>query len=233
VVTILAVTLKQKIMPNILQDQTLAQIRRTLTQIERSSDTSAKFQDDLLGFIEQNHFNGFSVVEVGCYVGGLTAQLAFVAKKFNLEFDVIDIDPGYLNVAANTVDRVGLTECVRFHAIDLTSFVRNSPGYGKPTLVFVDADHRYDGVVTDIRAIKSFASRPYACAFHDFSLRYADGPLTDVRVDCAIMDEFGPGAPLTFIGEIAGQGTTLRTEPGADRHFHEHGQSEGVLIVLG
>ena len=80
--------------------------------------------------------------------------------------------------------------------MDLPTFVQNSPDYHKPVLVFVDGDHRYDGVVADIRAIRSLATQPYACAFHDFSLRYADGSLIDVRVDRAIKDELGPEAPL-------------------------------------
>lgn len=218
-------------MPTMTQDPTIAQIRLKLAEIDRSSHTSTKFQDDLLAFVDKHCFSGFSVVEVGCYLGGLTAQLALAAKQAGLGFDVIDIDHGFLNIAADTVAQVGLTEHVRFHAMDLATFVRNSPDYRKPMLIFVDGDHRYDGVVADIRAIRSFRSLPHACAFHDFSLRYADGPLTDVRVDCAILDEFGSDVALTPIGEIAGHGV-LRTEPADDRHFHAMGQSEGVIIVL-
>ena len=219
-------------MSKFADDQDLARIRGEIARIERESHTTLKFQNDLMNFIEEHRFNGFSIVEVGCYLGGLTAQLAYAAKKFAQAFDVIDIDHNYLNTAANTLDQVGLAGQARFHAMDLPTFVRNSPGYSKPTLVFVDGDHRYDGVVADVRAIKAFTVKPYACAFHDFSLRYADGELTNVRVDLAVKNEFGSETQFNPIGEIAGQGG-LRTEPGHDRHFHERGQPEGVLIVLG
>jgi hypothetical protein len=219
-------------MSNITEDQNIDRIRGKLTQIGRSSHTTVKFQDDLIEFIERNSFNGFSLIEVGCYMGGLTAQLAYVAKKLLLTFDVIDIDHHFINIATDTVNQVGLADAVRFNAMDLTTFARSSPGYRKPALVFVDGDHRYDGVVADIRAIRSFTTLPYACAFHDFSLRYADGALTNVRVDRAIYDEFGPQVALTPIGETAGHGV-LRTEAGEDRHFHERDQPEGVIIVIG
>ena len=209
----------------------LANLREAVDQIDRSSHTSLKFQDDLLGFILSNKDRGGGIIEVGCYHGGLTAQLAYVAKETGLPFDVIDIDHHYLNVAADTVDRVGLKGHAKFHAMDLPTFLRNSKLQTRPLMVFVDGDHRYAGVVADIRAIRAVRPAPFSCSFHDFSLRYADGPLTDVRVDRAILDEFGPLVRLVPIGEVAGAGK-LRTVPAEDRHFHESGKSEGVIIEL-
>lgn len=209
----------------------LANLRQAIDQIDRSSHTSIKFQDDLIGFIISNKDRGGGIIEVGCYHGGLTAQLAYVAKETGLPFDVIDIDHHYLTVAADTVERVGLKGVASFHAMDLPTFLRNKTFTTSPLLVFVDGDHRYAGVVTDIRAIRTIRPAPFACAFHDFSLRYADGPLTDVRVDRAILDEFGSSVVLNPIGEIAGAGK-LRTVPAEDRHFHETGKPEGVLIRL-
>lgn len=218
-------------MSDLASDPEIVRIREELVKMDQASHTSLKFQNDLLTFIEKNHAKGQSLIEVGCYKGGLTAQIAYAAKKFGLSFDVIDIDHAFINISANAIERVGLTGYVNFHAMDLASFVKNSPNYGTPALVFVDGDHQYDGVVADIRAIKAFPKTPYACAFHDFSLRYADGNLANVRVDLALYDEFGSDAPLVPIGEIAGDGQ-LRTQPGEDRHFHEIGKSEGVIIVL-
>ena len=114
----------------------------------------------------------------------------------------------------------------------LDKFVENMPNYAKPILVFVDGDHRYDGVVADIKAIMNMTHRPHACGFHDFSLRYASGPLTIVRVDNAVRDQFGPDVPLQPIGEIAGSGNVLNTQPGQDQHYHEKGQPEGVIVMM-
>lgn len=208
----------------------LAEIRRKLEEIGRFSHTTQKFQDDLIDFVVQNHDRGGSLIEVGCFHGGLTVQLAHVARPYGLHLDVIDISRQYLDVARDTVSTFGYGDRVAFHKTTLTQFLAERDGPA-PLLVFIDGDHRYDGVVADIRAVMGMPERPYACAFHDFSLRYADGPLTNVRVDRAILDEFGPEAPLHRIGETAGDGQ-LRTVPGADRHYHEPGQPEGVLIVL-
>ncbi len=209
----------------------LAHLRQNIDEIDRSSHTSLRFQDDLLDFILQNREKGGGLIEVGCYHGGLTAQLSFIAKKVGLAFDVIDIDPHYLKVAADTVCRVGLEGVPTFHEMDLSSYVRASAFSSGPLMVFVDGDHRYEGVVEDIRAIRSISPAPFSCAFHDFSLRYADGPLTIVRVDRAILDEFGDSVSLIPIGEVAGDGL-LRTSPQEDRHYHESGAPEGVIIKL-
>jgi len=209
----------------------LKEVREKLIAIGQTSHTSRKFQDDLLGFIERNATLGSSMVEVGCYHGGLTAQLAMLARDLGVVLHVIDIDAGYLEMAKKAVAAVGFSDHVEFHLMDLTEFARQASPKFTPLLVFVDGDHRYDGVVSDIRAIRSMPSPPFACAFHDYSLRYQDGPLTNVRVDMAIKDEFGPGVATIPIGEVAGNGSTLRVAPGEDRHFHESGQPEGVIIL--
>ncbi|MCV0396064.1 MAG: class I SAM-dependent methyltransferase [Rhizobiaceae bacterium] len=207
-------------------------IRETLRGMGQASQTSTTFQDDVLRFVADNAGKGASIVEIGCYHGGFTAQLARLAREFALAFDVIDIDAGNLDKAAGALEATGLSDHARLHRTDFKRFVRRSRAYPAPVLVFVDGDHRYKGVVADIRAIMAMKPRPYACAFHDFSLRYADGPLTNVRVDRAILDEFGKDVPLIPVGETAGEGKTLRTAPGADRHFHEKGMPEGVIVVL-
>jgi hypothetical protein len=217
------------ISPSIAAD--LEAVRSKLKTLERASHTTDRFQDQILSFIEQNQAQGHSIIEVGCYHGGLTAQLALVARTYGLDLHVVDIDAHYLGVAADTVAQCGLEGAAKFHLMDLATLVA-STRLGLHVLVFVDGDHRYDGVVADIKAIRSMNPAPFACAFHDFSLRYADGPLTDVRVDRAVLDEFGRSVELLPIGEIAGESLILRTEPGEDRHYHESGMPEGVVIRL-
>ncbi len=208
-------------------------IRKKMAEIGSTSHTSIKFQDDLLRWIAEAAPHGESIIEVGCYKGGLTSQIAYAAKQLGLVFDVIDIDHHYLNVAAAAVAAVGLQDYARFHAMDLASFVEKTGGQGKVALVFVDGEHRYHGVVADCRAIKTFSAIPHAAVFHDYSLRYADGELSDVRVDLGIKDEFGDSVRLVPIGELAGApGSSLRTQPGEDRHYHQIDTSEGVVVLL-
>ena len=210
---------------------TLEEVRAKLIALGQTSHTSRKFQDDILEFIERNVALGSALIEVGCYHGGLTAQLAFVASQYNKVLHVIDIEAGYLAMAEKAVTEIGLRDHVQFHLMDLAQFVSKTSPSLKPLLVFVDGDHRYEGVVADIRAIRSMSPPPFACAFHDYSLRYQDGPLTNVRVDKAIKDECGPEVRTIPIGEVAGKGSTLRVAPSEDRHFHETGQPEGVIIL--
>lgn len=211
----------------------IPEIRQKLLEHNRASQTSEKFQDDILQFIIDNKDQGHSIIEVGCFYGGFSSQLAFVAKMCNLTLDVIDIDKGYLNHAADTLEKVGLRSHATMNLMPFSEFVQVKAEHPKPVLVFIDGDHRYDGVVADIRAMRQLHNQPFACAFHDYSLRYADGPLTIVRVDQAVHDEFPADTDFQFIGTIAGEAGLSRTEPsGADRHFHERGKSEGVLITL-
>jgi hypothetical protein len=71
--------------------------------------------------------------------------------------------------------------------------------------------------------------KPYAAAFHDFSLRYSIRELQDVRVDKGVCDALD-NAIYRPIGEVAGQGRILQTTPGVDSRYHEPGTPEGVLL---
>jgi len=211
----------------------IMEIRDKMNRIGCASHTSVKFQDDLLKTIAESSPFGEAIIEIGCYKGGMTSQIAYAAKKLRLSFDVIDIDHHFLNVAAEAVAAVGLQDNVRFHAMDFAQFSALMHDKLKISLIFIDGDHRYDGVVSDCRAIKRFDVPPHAAVFHDFSLRYADGDLTDVRVDLAIKDEFGNQPRVKPIGELAGSpSSNLRTVPAEDRHYHESGTSEGVVLYF-
>src|SRR5262249_1640804 len=120
---------------------------------------------------------------------------------------------------------------VEFHCGDFRGFVASNACKGRVILVLVDADHRYDAVANDIAALSLMKVAPYAVAFHDFSLRYVNPELRDVRVDQAILDSFGSAVHLEHLGELAGEGITLRTSPGEDGHYHEAGMPEGVLLM--
>jgi Methyltransferase domain len=215
-------------------DAELKAIRKALADTECHSHTSLKFQNDVLSFIETNITLGNSLIEVGCYRGGFSTQLAYMANRHGKSVHIIDIDPHYLDQAKSSiVDHVGFTNTVQYHLMDFPAFAATIIG-GKiePILVLVDGDHRYDAVVADIKALYTLENRPIGAAFHDYSLRYPAPEQADVRVDLAIMDMLGKDFVHEQIGEIAREGGPLRIYPEEASHFHFHevGYSEGVLI---
>jgi hypothetical protein len=201
-----------------------------LQAVGNHSHTSRKFQDDLIHHANAFAAHGNCLIEVGCYRGGLTAQFAAVAAALGQEVHVIDIDEHYLEVARGSVQTTVGTENVTFHLCDLTTFAAKATKEIRPSLVLIDGDNRYAGVIADIRALFAMPARPFAAAFHDFSLRHATPDLADVRVDLALKDTLGKRFPHTPIGELARAGGFLTITPGDDGHYHETGYPEGVLV---
>jgi SAM-dependent methyltransferase len=210
----------------ILEEQ-LRTIRSKLASEGKHSHTSSKFQDDLIGIIEEFGDLGDSVIEVGCFKGGLTAQLALICEQLGKRLFVIDIDLRNLNLASESVNGAIQGSNVVYHLGDLQSFFNKHGSTIRPSVVFIDGDHRYNGVVADIKACCKTPSPPVTLVFHDFSLRYVTGPFIDVRVDKAIYDTLGENIKLKFIGTLSGSG-----EVAANEFFHEKGLSEGVAVLF-
>jgi hypothetical protein len=213
-----------------MSDLELERIRARLIAEKNFSHTSEKFQDDLLFFASKFAAHGNTMIEVGCWKGGLSAQFAYLARKLGQRFVVIDTEADCLEHARAAVEMAGGSDSTRFHHGDFQSFVATVDPEIRPTLVLIDADHRYDAVVSDIRTLYSMPSRPYSAAFHDCSLRISTPELSNVRVDLALHHAFGEDFEHVEIGEIAGMGKYLRVTPAADGHYHERGCSEGALI---
>ncbi|WP_337177159.1 class I SAM-dependent methyltransferase [Paludisphaera sp.] len=214
----------------------IGDVRRELERIGCLSSTSPSFQNQLLSYLDMNADRGDFLVEVGCFRGGLTAQLAYFAREAGKDLFVVDVDPKYLNMARETVTRAlgGLPSCVHFVQADLRNFLARPRPSDRCVLLFIDGDHHYDGVVRDIRAVlDSGLERPLSICFHDYGLRYTARDHLDVRVDRAIHDLLGDHAVIP-IGEVAGFSGVMPTEPvvaDSGAHF-ESGASEGVVVVL-
>lgn len=208
----------------------LETIRSRLAADGNHSHTSRKFQDDILSFAAANADKGNCIIEVGCWRGGLSAQLAHVAPTLGQRFVVVDLYEEALNHARAAVEMAGAK--ADFHLGDFKSYVDTIDSGTKPTLVFIDADHRYDAVAADIRILYSMPTLPFAAAFHDYSLRYlhSNAEMASVRVDLALKDALGPDFPHFKIGETIKPGGWIATSPAADGHYHEIGCPEGVLI---
>jgi SAM-dependent methyltransferase len=211
-------------------------VRRELERIGCPSSTSPSFQNQLLSYLDMNADRGDFLVEVGCFRGGLSAQLTYFAQAAGKDLYVVDVDPRYLDMARETVARSfgGLPSCVHFVQADLSHFLALPRSSDRCILVFIDGDHHYEGVARDIRAIlESGLERPLSVCFHDYGLRYTADDHLDVRVDRAIRDLLGEHAVIP-IGEVAGFSGVMPTEPvvsDSGAHFAS-GTSEGVVVVL-
>lgn len=95
----------------------LKHIRAVAQEHGQFSWTSAEYQADVLGFIIENRNKGGGLVEVGCYKGGLSSQLAFLCKEFGWPFYTMDVEPSFLEL---TRSLLGGSAC-REHCITAPS----------------------------------------------------------------------------------------------------------------
>ena len=207
----------------------ISRIRDRLRALEIRSLTSQKFQDDLLRLAEAHVSSGDCLIEVGSFHGGLTAQLACAAKSLDTWLDVVELSEEMIGRTRRAVEACGHPERVRYHCTGLDAFVRQAGVSIKPALVFLDADHSYEAVKSDIRAVYELPNRPEIFAFHDYSLRYAGEWADKINVARAI-NELLPADRLIKIGDKPGIHPDLRTTPQSDGHYHQEGEPEGVYV---
>ena len=196
--------------------------------------TSDEFQRDLLAFLGENYDKGAAVIEVGCYLGGLSAQLAAVCHRLGWRFYAVDVGETFIETTRSLLDGLGLGEISTTYVGTLRSFAHEVRPDVKATLILIDGDHAYDAVREDIASVYELPRLPYAAAFHDFSLRH---PTTGEFVDRAVRDAFGPSTPIRPIGlrilEGAPSGTfPTRENPQPDGHYWEAPGSEGAVLEL-
>lgn len=211
--------------------QTLDDLRLSVQDSGNWSHTSIKYQNDVFSILHET-VDGDCIIEVGCYKGGLTAQLKFLLKQSNKTLIVIDIDENMIRTTKALLRRHNLEDNVEFFTGTLQQFI-DLKDVRKPSLLIIDGDHRYAGVIADIKAVESMLHKPSTIIFHDYSLRYVEGSgLTDVLVSKAIHDSWGNDIPVTFIGEKPKTGGTLnlKENPGPHGHYFELEGSEGVAI---
>ncbi len=137
------------------------------------------------------------MIEVGCYLGGLTGQIAYLASTLGIKFSMIDINPRSIAGARETVWLTAPDADVIYHLGTLDSFVDTLPNEINPLMMLIDADHTYQGVTLDIASLYHMAQLPHAAIFHDFGLRGTDtvegGYIAGV--DSALFDSLGQNSP--------------------------------------
>jgi len=120
-------------------------IRQRLDELGNHSHTSLNFQDDIWNFVRKHASYGNAVVEVGCYRGGLTAQLAYLCAQLGKLLYVIDVSDEYLTITKNTVRAYVMTRMSRYYCGDFSRFVKEGFATSQVILTFIDGDHRYEG----------------------------------------------------------------------------------------
>ncbi len=211
-------------------EQELEHVRKISTESGCFSWTSPDYQRDILGFLIEYREHGAGVIEVGCYKGGLTAQIGLICRKFGWPLWTMDINQASLETAADLLRKLGLDSGVTFHLGPLDHFVQHVKVAGKPVLIILDGDHQYDAVVKDILSLYRLAVIPYAAAFHDFSLRH---PTSGEKVSQSVKDCFG-SLPVRHIGaRMDGTGPyPTKEKPSEDGHWWEIPGSEGAIVSL-
>ena len=208
-------------------------MRSDMAAINCHSHTTIKYQDDILNLLQSEADSvSCDVIEVGCYLGGLTTQLSYACAVLGKRLHIIDINIQYLNNTLYHMDRLGVSQNVLCFTGDLETFLSTVRFEHPPLLIVIDGDHTYDGVAKDINAIMKYQPKTKHLVFHDFSLRYIQPELANIRVDKAIQDSLGDIKTILPFGTEITKDAPLVTSPGSDGHFHELGTHEGAYIRL-
>lgn len=123
---------------------------------------------------EMAFHSGSIILEIGMFAGrSAVVELrgALNAQSRNAkpdpQFYGIDIDPCAVSRTYQTLHQANLADYAVLFMGDLTSWHRTFPV--TPTMVFVDGDHSYEGVCSDLRVLRLFlaAGTPVLC--HDYT----------------------------------------------------------------
>jgi hypothetical protein len=209
----------------------LASIRNCAKKEKWFSWTSDQYQNDVVRFLVDNQQAGCGVIEVGCFRGGLSAQLACVCRHFRWPFYTMDIAKSAVKTTAQRLKRLNLgNHSAVFHG-SLQQFVKKTYLHQRPVAIVIDGDHCYEAVLKDIQSVYQLNQLPFGAAFHDFSLRH---PTTGERVDDAIHASFGDEVHVRKIGrQFNNQGDyPTKLSPGPEGHYWETPGSEGAIVQL-
>lgn len=132
--------------------------------------------------IISNSEKTFTFLEVGAYKGLWALMLSFVCNHLNKEFEYSTIT--WLSQDPNNNDLLKAKQYyednnLKFNLIDQNSQLDETLKYVKDKydIVFIDADHRYEGALKDIQLYSSLASK--LLMFHDIRPK-------EVTPDCGV-----------------------------------------------
>lgn len=214
----------------------LRRIRRESQELGSVSQTSEKYQDDILDAVYKSAYNGGHIIELGIFRGGLSCQLAYLSKILGVDCILVDISQEYCDITIHLLRQLDLLhERVRVLAGTVHDlFIQYNCIYGPPAAIVVDALHTYNGVRIDICNILAQAPSVPVIGFHDWALRSdlalrrQSGIAHHVNgVSNAVMDVIGDSDALHPIG-MMGEG---KVSIGAESYdYMEEGYPEGMLL---
>lgn len=198
-----------------------------------SVQTSPTFLNDVFYYVYRNKNRGKGIIEVGCFNGGASIVLAYLCKIFDWPFYTMDINRQHLEHTKELLSELGLDRNATFFLGPLAKFADTIELSVAPVLAFIDGDHSYQAVKNDITALYKLKQRPYAAAFHDFSLRSHNPLHKDILVDKAVFDCFGYDVEYQRIGVQFDQNPVPSKEkPSPSGSYWKRNGSEGVIIEL-
>jgi len=208
-------------------------IRQRGAEEKHGSQTTPAYQDDVLRILESGGMDQpGDVIEVGCFLGGLTAQLAYACSVLNKTLHVVDVNVNYLAGAMHHLEGLGVSRNVVYFLGTLDSYLSRTRFNDPLFLVVVDGDHSYEGVLADIKSVLKYQPVTRNLIFHDYSLRYNTPDMQHVRVDKAIIDAFDGVRDIRPVGSLACAEGPLKIVPQPNGHYHEEGFHEGAHVEL-
>jgi Methyltransferase domain len=129
-----------------------------------------QMEGDSYKLYEMAHFAGDVILELGTY-GGRSAVVELRGALSNSariapQFFGIDLDPEAIPRSHASLRQFGLAEhALLFHGT-VQDFARTFPI--RPTMVFVDADHKYEGVQRDLAALAGLLPPGVPVLCHDY-----------------------------------------------------------------
>lgn len=121
---------------------------------------------------EMGHYAGDVILEIGTYGGRsaaveLRGALSRPGRRTPPQFFGIDLDPAAIRRTYATLQQEGLAEHALLYYGTLPDFV---PHFDiRPTMVFVDGDHRYEGVKKDLDTLSGFLAPGVPVLCHDYT----------------------------------------------------------------
>ncbi|MCX7015751.1 MAG: class I SAM-dependent methyltransferase, partial [Candidatus Sumerlaeota bacterium] len=204
--------------------------------VGHEEECSIYYYRDNFAYIKANARRLDTIIEVGCYLGGLSAIFAQAARRFGLRYYIIEYNLQYLLYTYERLARTdpGCLPNVRLYHGTFADFVQTcrEPLSRRSIYLEIDGAHTYDGALADLTASHAIRRGIHSIACHDYHLRSAD-PKHDLFVDRAIHSVFGVDAVLRFVGFNTGDWIgDPATDPSGNQLYNKPYCFEGAIVNL-
>jgi predicted O-methyltransferase YrrM len=126
--------------------------------------------EDIYKLYELSMVTPGPILEIGCHHGKSTVVIAraLAARSAGVPFMSLDVDPQCLDTTAQNLAERRLAERVVLVRGSARACLRTISNL-RPALVFLDGDHSYDGVRSDLEALESRVPNGALLLFHDYN----------------------------------------------------------------